>query len=212
MSKSTGHFFAIEDIAKEFEPDVIRFYLISTHYRSPMEFSRDRLKEARAAVNRMRNTFRSVESYLADEKPEGSLEDLSGKDREVWEGILEKEKSFIETMDDDFNTAGAIGYVFEMAKDLNNFLKAEETPGKKLVLASGLGKIKEIGDVLGIFRGLGGEIIPLADLPEEVAGLIEKRNAARESKDWAAADEIRNRLGAQGYFLEDRPEGTIIRK
>lgn len=212
MSKSTGHFFAIEDIAREFEPDVIRFYLISTHYRSPMEFSRDRLKEARAAVNRMRNTFRAVESYLGDGEASGSLDDLSGGDREVWEGILEKEKKFIETMDDDFNTAGAIGFVFEMGRDLNNFLKAGETPGKKLVLANGLKKIKGIGDVLGIFRGLGGEIIAMADLPGEVAELVEQRTAARASKDWARADEIRNTLGARGYFLEDRPEGTIVRK
>ncbi len=212
MSKSTGHFFAIEDIAREFEPDVIRFYLISTHYRSPMEFSRDRLKEARAAVNRMRNTFRAVESYIGDEKPAGSLEALSGRDRQVWEGILEKEKSFIETMDDDFNTAGAIGYVFEMARDLNSFLKGEETPARKYVLSKGLEKIKEIGDVLGIFRGLGGEIIPRADLPPEVSDLLEERNRARAAKEWARADEIRNRLAVRGFFLEDRPEGTIVRK
>ena len=212
MSKSTGHFFAIEDIAGEFEPDVIRFYLISTHYRSPMEFSRDRLKEAKAAVNRMRNTFRAVESYLGEAAVEGSLDDVSGRDREVWEAILAKEKSFIETMDDDFNTAGAIGFVFEMAKDINNFLKEGESPGKKVVLATGLKKIKELGDVLGIFRGLGGEIIPAAELPREVAELVEERSKARAAEDWAGADEIRNRLAAQGYFLEDRPEGTIVRK
>lgn len=212
MSKSTGHFFSIEDIAREFEPDVIRFYLISTHYRSPMEFSRDRLKEARAAVNRMRNTFRAVESYIGDEKPEGSPDDLSGEDLKLWEGILDKEKRFIETMDDDFNTAGAIGYVFEMARDINNFLKEEETPGKKLVLSKGLEKIKGIGDVLGIFRGLGGEIIPASDLPPEIAGLLEERNGARAAKDWTRADGIRNQLAAKGYFVEDRPEGSIIRK
>jgi cysteinyl-tRNA synthetase len=212
MSKSTGHFFAIEDISKEFEPDVIRFYLISTHYRSPMEFSRDRLKEARSAVNRMRNTFRSVESYLGDEQPAGSTEDLTGEDRNVWESILAREKAFIETMDDDFNTAGAIGYVFEMARDINNFLKAGETPGKKLVLSQGLKKIKHLGDVLGIFRGLGGEIIAPAALPAGVAGLLEERNRARAAKDWARADEIRKRIAAQGYFVEDRPEGTIVRK
>jgi cysteinyl-tRNA synthetase len=99
-----------------------------------------------------------------------------------------------------------------MGRDLNNFLKAGETPGKKLVLANGLKKIKGIGDVLGIFRGLGGEIIAMADLPGEVAELVEQRTAARASKDWARADEIRNTLGARGYFLEDRPEGTIVRK
>ncbi len=212
MSKSTGHFFAIEDIAKEFEPDVIRFYLISTHYRSPMEFSRERLREARAAVGRMRNTFRAVESYLGDERPAGSAGDLSEGERGVWERILEKERDFIETMDDDFNTAGAIGCVFEMAKDINAFLGAGDSPGKKVVLSMGLDKIKLLGDVLGIFRGLGGEIIARADLPADVGALVEKRDEARAAKDWAAADEIRNRLAARGYFLEDRPEGTIVRR
>lgn len=212
MSKSTGHFFAMEDIAKEFEPDIIRFYLISTHYRSPMEFSRERLKEARAAMNRMRNTFRAVESFLGPEEPAGSVEQLSGSDLEVWEAVLDKERKFVDTMDDDFNTAGAIGYVFEIGRDLNNLLKAEETPGKKVVLANGLKKIKEIGDVLGIFRGLGGEIMDMGDLPDEVAELVEQRNAARAAKEWGRADEIRNSLGAKGYFLEDRPEGTIVRK
>jgi cysteinyl-tRNA synthetase len=212
MSKSTGHFFAMEDIAREFEPDVIRFYLISTHYRSPVEFSRDRLKEARSAVNRMRNTFRAVESYVGDEKPPGSLEHISGKDREVWDSILDKERSFIQAMDDDFNTAGGIGYIFEMAKDINNCLKGEEEPAKRLVLSKGLEKIKALGDVLGIFRGLGGEIIPISQLDPEVADLVDKRNRARGAKEWVRADEIRNRLGARGYFLEDRPEGTIVRK
>ena len=212
MSKSTGHFFAIEDIAREFEPDVIRFYLISTHYRSPMEFSRDRLAEAGAAVNRMRNVFRSVESYIGDEKPAGSAGDLSGRDLELWDGILKREKAFIEAMDDDFNTAGAIGYAFEIAREINTYLKGDETGGKRLVLSMGLAKIKELGDVLGIFRGIGGEIIPVSELPHEVEVLVEERSRARKARDWAIADEIRTQLAARGYFLEDRPEGTIVRK
>jgi len=211
MSKSTGHFFAIEDIIKEFDPDVMRFYLLSSHYRSPMEFSRDRLAEARSAVGRMANTFRAVEAFVGDETPEGSSDGLGEKDQEFWNKVEERVKLFGETMDDDFNSAGAIGHIFDIAKDVNLFLKGEDTPAKKLVLSMALGRIKELGDVLGIFRGIGGEILKMEDLPHEARELVEERAGARESKDWARADSLRTQLAAQGYFLEDRPTGTIIR-
>lgn len=212
MSKSTGHFFAIEDIVKEFEPDVIRFYLLSAQYRSPMEFSRERLAEARSAILRMSNTFRSVEAYLGEDKPQGSLDDLGGADSELWRKVADKERLFRETMDDDFNSASAIGHIFDMARDVNLHLKGPETAARRLVLDRALGKIKELGDVLGIFRGIGGEILKTEDLPVEVHELLEERNKARKGKDWATADSIRTRLAAQGYFLEDRPEGTIVRR
>ncbi|MFC1800017.1 cysteine--tRNA ligase [Candidatus Eisenbacteria bacterium] len=212
MSKSTGHFFAIEDIVKEFDPDVMRFYLLSSHYRSPMEFSRERLAEARSAVGRMANTFRAVEAFVGDEKPEGSLDGLGEKDQEFWKKVEERKKLFSESMDDDFNSAGAIGHIFDLAKDVNLFLKGEDTPAKKIVLSRALGMIKELGDVLGIFRGIGGEILKMEDLPLEARELVEERAAAREAKDWARADSLRTQLAAQGYFAEDRPTGTIIRK
>ena len=212
MSKSTGHFFAIEDIVKEFDPDVIRFYLLSSHYRSPMEFSRERLAETRSALARMANTFRSVEARIGDVEPEGSLEELGGPDLEFWKGVEEKERLFVEAMDDDFNSAGAIGHIFDIAKDVNLHLKGPDSAAKSLVLERALEKIKELGDVLGIFRSIGGEVLKLEDLPGEVQDLVGKRVKAREAKDWATADSIRNQLAALGFFLEDRPEGTIIRK
>ncbi len=212
MSKSTGHFFAIEDIVKEFEPDVVRFYLLSSHYRSPMEFSRERLAESRAAVGRMANTFRSVEAYLGDYKPKGSLDELTGKDAEFWKKVQEREGLFRKAMDDDFNSAGAIAQIFEIAREVNLFLSAPETPGKKLTLARALEKIKELGEVLGLFKSLGGEIIRLEDLPQEVRQLVEERAKARKAKDWATADTIRTQLASMGYHLEDRPEGTVVRK
>ncbi len=212
MSKSTGHFFAIEDIVKEFDPDVMRFYLLSSHYRSPMEFSRERLAEARSAVGRMANTFRAVEAFIGDEKPEGSLEGLGDKDLEFRKKVEERVNLFGETMDDDFNSAGAIGHIFDIARDANLFLKGEDTPAKKLVLSHALGRIKEMGDVLGIFRGIGGEILKVEDLPLEARELVEERAKARGVKEWATADSIRTELAAKGYFLEDRPGGTIIRK
>ena len=212
MSKSTGHFFAIEDIVQEFDPDVIRFYLLSAHYRSPMEFSRERLAEARSAVGRMANTFRSVEAYVGDEKPEGSPGGAEGGDLDFWKKIEERENLFCEAMDDDFNSAGAIGHVFDIAREANLYLKGAETRYKKLVLRRALDKIKELADVLGIFRGIGGEILKLDDLPVEIRELVNERVKARKAKDWATADSLRIRIAAQGYFLEDRPEGTIIRK
>lgn len=211
MSKSTGHFFAIEDIVKEFDPDVIRFYLLSSHYRSPMEFSRERLAETRSALARMANTFRSVEARVGDAEPEGSPGDLAGPDLEFWKRVEEKERLFVEAMDDDFNSAGAIGHIFDIAKEVNQHLKGPDSATKPLALVLALEKIKELGDVLGIFRSIGGEILKLEDLPEEVRALVGERVKARQAKDWAAADGIRNQLAGMGYFLEDRPEGTIIR-
>jgi cysteinyl-tRNA synthetase len=212
MSKSTGHFFAIEDILKEFEPDVMRFYLLSSHYRSPMEFSRERLADARGAVARMRNTFRAVEAYLGDARPECSLDTLAGADLDFWNGILAKQDLFVKVMDDDLNAAAAVGHIFDMAKDVNLFQTGPETAGKRLVLRAALDKIKELSSVLGILRSIGGELVRLEDLPADLRGLVEERIRARAAKDWAAADSLRNQLAAQGYFLEDRPEGTIVRK
>jgi cysteinyl-tRNA synthetase len=212
MSKSTGHFFAIEDIVKEFDPDVIRYYLISSHYRSPMEFSRDRLAEARSALARMANTFRSVEALIGDAKPGGSLEGLDGADLEFWKGVEERERLFVEAMDDDFNSAGAIGHIFDIARDVNQHLKAPDLASKPVVLKQALEKIKELGNVLGILRSIGGEVLKIEDLPGEIQELVGERTKARQAKDWATADSIRNRLAAEGYFLEDRPEGTIVRK
>jgi len=211
MSKSTGHFFAIEDILKEFEPEVVRFYLLTSHYRNPMEFSRDRLSDARAAVGRMRNTFRAVEAYVGG-KPQGSLEALEGADLEFWKGIEAKHDLFTQAMDDDINAAGAVGHIFDIAKDLNLYLAGPETKAKKLVLAKALETVKLLSNILGILRSIGGEVIRLEDLPPEVRSLVEDRTRARKAKDWAAADTLRTQLAAQGYFVEDSPEGPIIRK
>ncbi|HVP56974.1 MAG TPA: cysteine--tRNA ligase [bacterium] len=211
MSKSTGHFFAIEDILKEFEPDVVRFYLLTSHYRNPMEFSRERLADARAAVGRMRNTFRAIEAYVG-EKPDGSLEGLGGADLGFWKGIEAKQDLFTQAMDDDINAAGAVGHIFDMARDLNLHLAGPETPAKRLVLARGLERVKELSNVLGILRSIGGEVIRPEDLPAEARRLVEERARARKAKDWAEADALRTQLAAQGYFVEDRPEGSIVRK
>ena len=170
------------------------------------------MAEARSAVGRMANTFRSVEAYVGDGKPEGTVAKLEGNDLEFWKKVEEKESLFCQAMDDDFNSAGAIGHIFDIAKEANLYLKGTETPSKKFVLAGALEKIKELADVLGIFRGIGGEILTLDELPGEVRDLVAERTKAREAKDWATADSIRNRLAAGGYFLEDRPGGTIIRK
>ncbi|MGQ9603424.1 MAG: cysteine--tRNA ligase [bacterium] len=211
MSKSTGHFFAIEDIVKEFEPDVIRFYLLSSHYRSQMEFSRERLTESKAALGRMANTFRSVESYLGDYIPSGKPEETGGSDLEFWRRVEAKVGMFEKAMDDDFNTALAIGQIFDIAKEVNLYLASGEGTDKRVVLWSAVKTIKNLGEVLGLFTSIGGEIVRMEDLPSEVRNLIKERSLARLSKDWVKADEIRTELASMGYHLEDRPEGTIVR-
>ena len=115
-------------------------------------------------------------------------------------------------MDDDFNSAGAIGHIFDIARDVNLFLKGEDTPAKKLVLSRASGKSRSWETFSGYSEAWAAKLSPHPDLPPEVAGLLEERNGARAAKDWTRADEIRNQLAAQGYFLEDRPEGSIVRK
>jgi cysteinyl-tRNA synthetase len=212
MSKSTGHFFAIEDIVREFEPDVVRFYLLSSHYRSPMEFSRERLAEARSAVSRMRNTFRAVEASIGDERPQGSVDALAGADAAFWKSVVEKERLFCQAMDDDLNSASAISHIFDIAREVNLYLDRPDSVPKRVALRGALDKIKELGSVLGLFRSIGGEIIHPDDLPVEIRDMVDRRSRARQDKDWATADGIRTQLAAKGYFLEDRSEGTIVRK
>jgi cysteinyl-tRNA synthetase len=212
MSKSTGHFFAAEDVLKEFEPDVVRFYLLTSHYRSPMEFSRERLADARSALGRMRNTFRAAEAYLGEGPVAGSVEGLSGPEAEFWKGVEARQALFNEVMDDDLNAAAAVGHVFDLARDVNLYLAGPETAGKRPALKAALGKIKDLANVLGIFRSIGGEVVRLEDLPADLRGIVEERGRARAAKDWASADSLRNQLAARGYFLEDRAEGTIVRK
>jgi cysteinyl-tRNA synthetase len=210
MSKSTGHFFAMEDVLREFDGQIVRFYLLSTHFRSQMEYSRERLENARKAFERLANACRSVDEHLSRLGKGPSVSTPVG--RELVAAAARARENFLAAMDDDFNAAGAIGYLFELIKTYNVFL--DENGPAVAASREGLEAVRstltEFDRILGLFRdGLpraGGEV------PAEVQAALEERNNAKKNKEFRKADEIRDRLLAAGYVIEDTPAGARIRR
>jgi cysteinyl-tRNA synthetase len=207
MSKSLGNFFTIRDITKEFEPETLRYFLITTHYRSPLDFSEEQLIEAENALNRIYILLDNINNHKTGKKGNdlrGEIENLSDKFFH----------SFTSVMDDDFNTAAGLSVVFDYVKKVNIFL--ENKPDKKSfeILQNETEKIISIiQSTLGIITKTPEEWFR-ANLninEEELLSLIEKRNQHRKNKEFDAADKIRDELMKKGVELLDTPEGTKYR-
>ncbi|MBD3349179.1 MAG: cysteine--tRNA ligase [Candidatus Eisenbacteria bacterium] len=199
MSKSTGHFKTMEEIAAKFPPDVVRFYLLSTHYRTQIEFSDERLEEAASSIERFENLFRTLDRVVG---PEGQ-----GDEGAEPSAAMEEERAkFIEAMDDDLNTAQAMGHLFEAVRVLNQEI---ESGASAEVLRADRRTLRGLLDILGLLKDLetAGE-----DAPEEVEKLVAARTDARAARDWARADELRAEIEAAGYTVEDTPDGPVVRK
>ncbi|MBN2070691.1 MAG: cysteine--tRNA ligase [Candidatus Krumholzibacteriota bacterium] len=211
MSKSTGHFFSIEDICQEFSGEVVRFYLLSTHFRSRTEFGRDRLKEAESGFERIRNTCVYLDELSRYDPEDGSSTAGDGIAR-LLDFAEEVRKDFIAAMDDDFNSGEAIGHIFRLVREINR-IKADN-PGMSEAGRDAVGRLLghfELFDtILGLFR----EGLPRSEMviPAEVSLLVEKREEARKSKDWELADRLRSEILALGYVVEDRAEGPALKE
>jgi cysteinyl-tRNA synthetase len=212
MSKSLGNFFTIEEILARFDPEVVRLFLLHTHYRSPIEFSDLLLRETESSLDRYYLTLRRAEDFLAS----------AGK-REKYEGGEELEKflasfrvKFTEAMDDDFNTALAIGRMFELIHEVNRFLDA--MPGgerARALVIKALDALREAGGVLRVFTRTPGEwyssVMELKGVGltgDDIDSMIGKRAEARRARDWALADGIRDELEGKGILLDDKPGGV----
>ncbi len=208
MSKSLGNFFILRDVLDKYPADVVRYYLIATHYRSPLDFDDTKLEEARRALGRLKNTLVLAGEFIAAGAEESGT--VAGESRLLAE-IKQLELDFIEAMDDDFNTARAMGCYFEMARALNSFVAAGDSQdaGQRRELSEAIGIFRKLGDVLGIFIEAEGS------RPEQVEGVleiyVELRQAARKEKDWASADRIRDILGESGIQIQDGSEGSKCR-
>ncbi len=217
MSKSQGlkDDWILKNLLKKYSPDIIKIYILSTHYRSPLEFSRKKLTEAGKALDRIINTLNNIDFLLREA---GDKSGISGNEAQeasrLKEIIVFTEKGFRDAMDDDFNSAGAIGAIFEMIKNINSIIqnadfKITKPAASELNIA--YGKIVELCSVLGLTPGKGsGKGKDQGDSgSKEIQGLIDERNQARKDRDFKKADEIRDLFLSRGIILEDRNEGTI---
>ena len=218
MSKSLGNFFLVRDILAKFPAEVVRFFLLETHYRSPLDFDDQKLKESQKALDRIKKTWQ-----LLQEKIHFLGENMAIKQNTGEELLTEKAKEckqeFMLAMNDDFNTAKALGFVFEFCRECNSFanlenLAAESNALMQLKHATQL--LEELMEqVLGV--SIAEENKQIGEENEALlAGLIQLtidlRQEARAKKDWQIADEIRNRLNKLGIVLEDTPHGVRWKK
>lgn len=194
MSKSLGNFFTIRDVLAHYDAETVRYFLMSGHYRSQLNYSEDNLNQARASLERLYTSLRGLDLTAA---PAGGEEYVT---------------RFSTAMNDDFNTPEAYSVLFEMARDINR-IKTES-----IEKASALGALmRELADIIGILHQdpeafLKGDAAGNDDEVAEIEALIKLRNDSRASKDWANADLARDKLNELGIVLEDGPEGTTWRR
>jgi len=224
MSKSLGlkKNWILKNLLKSYSPDTIKMYILSTHYRSPLEFSMEKLEEAEKALEKITNTLKNIK-FLIEQKEGLSDGETGGKaDMQVISRLgtfaRKFEVNFKNSMDDDFNSARAIGDIFEFIKNINNIIQKPDFKNNaslKKSLSGAYIKIKELGLVLGLnfikeVSRISEDIETRIEMTkEEIEKLITEREAARKNKDYKKADEIRNYLYSMGIILEDRKEGTL---
>ncbi|AGK99920.1 cysteine--tRNA ligase [Desulfoscipio gibsoniae] len=219
MSKSLGNFFLVRDILSEFSPEVVRFYLLGTHYRSPLDFDDEKLTAAQKGLERIKTSLRLLDEALAGRQA-GSAE---RPDPALAVRLEEIRIEFEKAMDDDFNTALATGMLFNLAREVNSYLQRSDFPSPAEKIAA-LQKARQVflqfNSVLGVFKtSARGEFL-LEDEGSEkekvvedlIDLIIEIRQTARQNKDWPTADRMRDRLKELGIVLEDTPGGVRWKK
>ena len=197
MSKSAGNFFTVRDISEKYDLQVLRFFMLSAHYRSPLNFSVELMEAAKNGYERIVTSVGNL-NYLAENAAEG---EMSGEEKKLLAEAGNFEAKFDEAMDDDFNTADAIAAIFELVKFANTYGNEKSSAAFLTALKE---KIVELSDICGFLVEKKEEGM----LDEDIEGLIEERQAARKAKNFARADEIRKELLEKGIILEDTREGV----
>jgi len=198
MSKSLGNFFTVREILKQYRAEDVRYFILASHYRSPLNYSQENLENGKAALTRLYTALRGL-------TPAASMDSSC-------DSYLE---TFHAAMDDDFNTPEAIAVLFELAREINRCRKVEPARAESLATC-----LRQLGSVLGLvqadpeeyLRGVAGASAGQGLADDEIETLITSRLTARENRDWAEADKIREQLESCGIVLEDGPEGTSWRR
>ena len=200
MSKSAGNFFTVRDILKEYSPEDVRFFMLSAQYRSPLNFSRDMIAQAHASLTRLynaRDQLLFLQGHAADHAPS-----------EAEAAFAERLKDYVDrfdaAMDDDLNTADALGVLFSLIQDINVTLNADSALS---VIIKAYETLTSITDVLGL-------LMQKAEmtLPEDIQALVDARAEARKNKDWQQSDTLRAQLQQRGYIVEDTAKGQSVRR
>lgn len=202
MSKSEGNFFTVRDICSEYSGQVIRFFMLNAHYRSPLNFSRGLIEAAKNSLTRIQTSVEQLDYLLKSENLVG--DEISEEEKAILGEANDLKDKFNKAMDDDFNTADAIAAIFELVKLANINCNPDRS---KQFLTTVRDMIISLCDILGIEARKEEEI-----LPEEIERLIEERQVARKNRDYAKADQIRDTLLQRGIILEDTREGVKWRK
>jgi len=197
MSKSLGNFFTVRDIAKEFDLEAVRLFMLSAHYRSPINFSREQIEAANSSLKRLYHAKDRLEAL------KGSERDPDEEEEEFLRRVKGYEEKFDGAMDDDLNTADALGAVFELVRDANVSLGDDSS---RKALERTRETLRALSGVLGLL-GKGDD-----ELPEDVRRMAEERANARAEKNWQRSDELRDAIRKAGYAVEDTKGGQTVRK
>jgi len=195
MSKSLGNFFTVREVLKKYSPEVVRYFILTSHYRSPLNYSDESLEQAKSALTRYYTALRDIE-------PQADVN---------WQEDKEFGTRFAEAMDDDFNTALALSVMADVRQSLNK--ASENNDAKQAQYLAGL--LVSFGTILGLFQQSAERFLLGSNDEDEVTkieSLIKQRNTARAEKDWAKADQVREELTAMGIVLEDNAGKTSWRK
>ena len=205
MSKSLGNFWTVRDISKEFDLEAVRMFMLSAHYRSPINFSHEQIREARVSLQRL-YTARDRMRALLQSAPDTAM---TAEEEALLERVKGYERHFDEGMDDDLNTAAAISAIFELVRDANANLNEHSS---KAAVSAVLQSFGALTGVLGFAQKEALTDPKDAPLPPEIQQMVDERAAARKAKDWKRSDELRDAIKAAGYILEDTREGQKVRK
>ena len=200
MSKSLGNFKTVRDLLSVYDGEVLRFLILSGHYRNPIDFGEEIIEQSKNGLARLANCKQNLE-FLAKEGSEGSMTDT---EKEALAGYDKHRQAFIETMDDDLNTADGISAIFELVTSINTAVKDGAT--KEFAKAS-LDTLMEFADVVGLLQTKDDD-----GIDPEIQKLVDERQEARKARNFARADEIRDILKEKGITLKDTPQGVQIIK